>query len=281
MRLDPWLMSLFQRPVTVCSLSSGSAGNSTYIGDGHAGVLVDCGISTKKLLQSMKECGLEGAPVDAVLVTHEHTDHIGAAAVLERHFQKQGREVPFYMTRGTWEGANEGCRPRRIEEVEAGAAFMVRHLRVQPTEIPHDTAGPVCYRVQAGDVSVGVVTDLGKPTRSVAAQMRLCDVLVLEFNHDEEMLMAGGYPYSLKQRILGDWGHLSNRQAQALLREGAGDRLRHVMLAHLSEENNTPTKAMLAAAGTLRELHISDRVHLHMTRQKQALPPVVIDSAHI
>lgn len=271
-------MSPFRRSVTVCSLSSGSSGNSTYIGDGQAGVLIDCGVSTKKLLESMRECGLEGAPVDAVLVTHEHTDHIGSAAVLERHFLKQGREVPFYMTRGTWEGANPTCRPRAVEEIEAGVGFTVRHLRVQPTAIPHDTAGPVCYRVQVGDASVGVVTDLGKPTKTVAAQMRQCDVVVLEFNHDEDMLREGGYPWLLKQRILGDYGHLSNRQAQALLREGAGDRLRHVLLAHLSEENNTPTKAMLAAAATLRDLHLSDRIHLHMTRQKHALAPLSIEA---
>lgn len=267
-------MSLFARDVTVCVLSSGSAGNVTYVGDQHAGVLVDCGVSTKQIQLRMADAGLADAPIDAVLLTHEHSDHVGAAAVLSRALAKRGKPVPFFMTRGTFEGLPRQCVPDGVEIVEAGAPLRVRHLRVDPMSIPHDTRDPVAYRIHVGDVCVAVVTDLGKPTTYVARQIQACDALVLEFNHDEQMLMDGPYPWSLKQRIKGHHGHLSNGQAQALLRDGLGDRLRHLFLAHLSEENNTPAKAMLAAATTLRDAGAAGRVAVHVAKQDVALPPV-------
>lgn len=271
-------MSLFSRDVTVCVLSSGSAGNCTYVGDGHAGVLVDCGVSTKQILARMAEMGLGDAPIDGVLVTHEHTDHIGAAAVLARALEKRRGRVPFYMTRGTAEGLPPACRPDGIEIVEAGTSFRVRHLEVEPVPIPHDTNDPVAYRVNVGDAVVAVVTDLGRPTALLARHLRDCDALVLEFNHDEDMLMEGPYPYPLKQRIKGNHGHLSNRQASQLLLDGLGDRLRHLMLAHLSEENNTPTRALVAAQRALQEAGAAGRVAVEVCRQRAALPPVRVQA---
>lgn len=272
-------MSLFARDVTVCAISSGSSGNATYIGDGHAGVLVDCGLSTKQILARMAAAGLADAPIDAVLCTHEHSDHVGAAAVLSRALAKRGKPVPFFMTRGTFEGLPQQCVPDGVEIVEAGHPFRVRHLRIEPMSIPHDTRDPVAYRVHAGDVVVAVVTDLGKPSAYIARQLRDCDALVLEFNHDEDMLMEGPYPWHLKQRIRGSHGHLSNRQAQDLLQDGLGARLRHLVLAHLSEENNTPAKAMTAAAATLREGGATGRVAVSVAIQHAPLPPVRIQAS--
>ncbi len=272
-------MSLFTRDVTVCVLSSGSAGNCTYVGDGHAGVLIDCGVSTKQILSRMAEVGLGDAPIDAVLVTHEHSDHVGAAAVLGRALAKRGRPVPFYMTRGTNEGIPDPCVPDGVELIEAGRSFRVRHLLVEPIPVPHDTRDPVAYRINVGDAAVAVITDLGRPTALLARHMRECHALVLEFNHDEEMLMEGPYPYPLKQRIKSNHGHLSNAQAQALLMDGLGDHLHYLMLAHLSEENNTPTRALVAAQRTLQEGGAFGRVDVKVCLQRTALPPVRVQTS--
>jgi phosphoribosyl 1,2-cyclic phosphodiesterase len=266
-------MGLFSREVFVVVLSSGSAGNATWIGDRHAGVLIDCGVSTKQILARLAATGLGELPIDAVLVTHEHKDHVGAAGVLSRHFAKR-RPVPFFMTRGTAAAVDERVRPDGIETIDAGTPFKVKHLTIEPMPIPHDTADPVAYRVVVGDVVTAVVTDLGKPTQLVARQLRDCEIAVLEFNHDEDMLMEGPYPYPLKQRIRGSHGHLSNRQAAELLKNGFGPKLRHLVLAHLSEENNTPGRALVAAQDTLRGLDATGQVKVHVGLQHEALAPI-------
>lgn len=273
-------MSLFTRDVVVCVLSSGSAGNCTYIGDGHAGVLIDCGVSTKQILGRMNDMGLGDAPIDAVLITHEHSDHVGAAAVLSRALVKRGKRVGFHMTRGTFESLHPACVPDGVEIIESGVPFRVRHFLVDPMPVPHDTRDPVAYRVRVGNAAVAVVTDLGKPTAYLARQIRECDAVVLEFNHDEDMLMEGPYPYPLKQRIRGSHGHLSNRQAQSLLADGMGDRMRHLLLAHLSDENNTPIKALAAAHATLKDCGASGRIGVQVAQQRAALPPVRMQTTH-
>lgn len=272
-------MSLFTRDVIVCTLSSGSAGNCTYVGDGRAGVLIDCGVATKQIMGRMEAMGLRDAPIDAVLLTHEHSDHVGAAAILSRALSKRGRPVPFYTTEGTRAGMDPRSVPDGIEIIEAGVPFRVRHFLVEPMPVPHDTRDPVAYKVIVGDVPVAVVTDLGKPTALVGRALRECVVAVVEFNHDETMLMDGPYPYHLKQRIRSAHGHLSNVQGRELLERGLGDRLRHLILAHLSEENNSPDKAHAVAAGFLRDAGAEGRVALHVAQQRTALMPVRVSTA--
>lgn len=265
-------MGLFSRDVTVCVLSSGSAGNCTYVGDGHAGVLIDCGLATKQITERMAAAGLADAPIDAVLITHEHSDHVAAAGVLGRALARRGKPVPFWMTAGTAGALEARCTPDGIEIVEPGDTVAVRHLRAECFPVPHDTHEPVGWRVHIGSVTVGVITDLGRPTALVADKLRGCDLAVLEFNHDEEMLQNGSYPYWLKQRIKGNHGHLSNRQAAALLRDGLSPRLKTLVLAHLSEENNTPARAAEVAAGVLADAHA--HVAMHIGRQRGALQPL-------
>lgn len=244
-------MSLFTRELVVCPLGSGSAGNSTYVGDGSAGVLVDAGVNPKQVRERMAAAGLSDAPIDAVLVTHEHSDHVGSAAVLGRALARKGRAVPFFMTRGTAQHTNPKCVPDGVEHLRPGEEFRVRHLLVDPFPICHDTAEPVAFRIACGGTSVAVVTDLGKATALVAQQLRMCTVAVLEFNHDAGMLWDGPYPWALKKRIAGTHGHLSNEQAGALLADGLSDTLDTVLLGHLSEHNNTPAHALAAAMTTL------------------------------
>lgn len=272
-------MSLFRRDVVVCVLSSGSAGNCTYVGDGHAGVLIDAGLATKHVLQRLTDAGLGDAPLDAVLLTHEHSDHVGAAAILGRALAKRGRAVPFYATAGTREGMDPRCVPEGLETIEPGVPFRVRHLLVEPMPVPHDTRDPVAYRVCVGDVPVAVVTDLGKPTSLLGKALQDCAVAVVEFNHDEEMLMDGPYPFVLKQRIRGNHGHLSNRQGRELLERGLGSKLQHLVLAHLSEENNTPELAHGVAARFLEEAGAGGRVGLHVAKQRAALAPIRVEAS--
>ncbi len=267
-------MLLFENDITVAVLASGSRGNSTYIGDGRHGVLVDCGVSTAQILKRMDAIGLSGAPIDAVLVTHEHSDHVGAARVLDKKlFARTGRRVPFHMTRGTAECLNRRVVPTTIETVQPGREFVVGNLTVQPVAVPHDTLEPVCYSIGAGPLRVAVITDLGRSTRLVQRQLSTVDIAVLEFNHDVEMLMDGTYPWRLKQRIRGSHGHLSNRQAAQLVATGATARLKHLLLAHLSEENNTPERAHECASAALHQAGLS-RVNVTVAQQDVPTGPV-------
>lgn len=261
---------LFHHDVVVATLASGSRGNCTYIGTPQHGVLVDCGLSTRQVQRRMQEIGLGGARIDGVLITHEHADHVGAARILSNRLARdQGTEVPFFMTRGTRSGLNPRCVPSHRVPVQAGVAFEVGGFRIEPFRVPHDVLDPVGYVVAHHEVHVCVVTDLGRTTRLVERVLARCDIAVLEFNHDLEMLMDGPYPWPLKQRVRGAHGHLSNTQAEALVAAGASEKLRHLVLAHLSEDNNLPELALEAAQ---RGLHAAGRGGVEVRVASQQLP---------
>ncbi|MCA9492073.1 MAG: MBL fold metallo-hydrolase [Myxococcales bacterium] len=265
---------LFHQDIVVATLASGSRGNCTYIGDDRSGILVDCGLSTRQILTRLDEVGLGAARIEAVLLTHEHTDHVGAARVLdERLRRRQGRRVPFYASRGTRIGLDRRCTPSGLVEAISGQTFRVGSFVVDPFTIPHDTRDPLAYVVERAGVCVGVITDLGRSTRLVEAQVSRLDVAVLEFNHDLEMLLDGPYPWSLKQRVKGPHGHLSNAQSAEVLVAGASSRLRHVVLAHLSDDNNTPDAALLAAEEAVQRAGLSD-VTLTVARQGTPIAPI-------
>lgn len=273
-------LSLFSRDIVVATLASGSRGNCTYVGDGHAGVLIDCGVSTRQVLKRMAEVGLSDAPIDAVLITHEHSDHVGGARVLAKQIRKRwGRSVPFYMTRGTRSGLKPQCTPDGIELVQPHQPIRLRHLTLDPFRVPHDTPEPVGWRVRVGERWVGVISDLGRPTQLVAEKLRSLSVAVLEFNHDPNLLVQGSYPWHLKQRIRSSHGHLSNQQAAALLADGLSDTLEHVVLAHLSGENNRPELALEAAQAALREAGVDGEVTLQVAAQDTPIRPVRVRTA--
>jgi phosphoribosyl 1,2-cyclic phosphodiesterase len=239
-------------------LSSGSRGNCTWVGNDDHGVLIDCGPSTKKILELMESVGISGAPIDAVLVTHEHTDHIGSCRVLEKRLRKlYGADIPFYMTEGTWVNANKKCLPESIEIVETGISFCVGPLQIYPITIPHDVSDPVAYKVSLGELSMAVVTDLGRPTGVLRNHLCGLDGLVLESNYDSTLLENGSYPFSVQQRIRSNHGHLSNRQSADLLKSIVSPKLQCVVLAHLSDENNDPDIAIARARRALGESEAS------------------------
>jgi phosphoribosyl 1,2-cyclic phosphodiesterase len=264
---------LFHHDLVVATLGSGSRGNCTYVGDTRSGVLVDCGVSTRQVLQRLDAIGLGSARIDAVLVTHEHADHVGAARILDdKLFALRGARVPFFMSRGTRGALDERCVPQRVEIVQSGKAFRAGFFAVEPYTVPHDTRDPLAFLMSGHGVTAGVLTDLGRATKLVQQQVARMDVAVVEFNHDVQMLLDGSYPWSLKQRVRGPHGHLSNAQAAELVAT-AGIRLQHLLLAHLSDENNHPDVAREAAVAALTRAGLR-RVEVSVASQIEPVGPV-------
>ena len=274
------MLPLFHDALIVCVLASGSKGNCTYIGNGRHGVLIDCGISARQVLLRLDAVGLADAPIDAVLVTHEHSDHVGGARVLFNRLEKtRGRRVPFYMTAGTLRALSERRRPAEAHPIRPGHTLPVGSLTVEAFTVPHDTRDPVGYAVDAGGARAGVITDLGRSTRLVERTLASLDAAVVEFNHDTEMLLDGPYPWRLKQRIRSHHGHLSNHQAHQLLARAARPGvLKHVILGHLSEENNRPEKAWEAAEAALHTAKRRD-VAVHLAHQVEPCGPLEVPVA--
>ena len=270
--------ALFHHDVVMAPLGSGSRGNCTFIGTSKRGVLIDCGLSTKQIFLRMEQAGLADAHIDGVLVTHEHGDHVASARVLERRICKeQGSPVPFWMTPGTWEGVRPQARPSMVEAVTPGILFEVGGYTIEPVAVPHDTADPVAYSVCVGPVRATVLTDLGRTTNVLERLLAESDLALVEFNHDKERLMDGGYPWSLKQRILGPHGHLSNAQAADLVTKGARPRLKHLFLGHLSDENNSPELARRSAEQALWAAGCRETV-LTVARQEAHVGPARIEA---
>ena len=221
-----------------CSIASGSSGNCIYAGTDSTHVLVDAGISGKRIEQGLHALDLCGKDIDAILVTHEHADHIQGLGVLARRYH-----VPLYMTGGTAYALGRCSSIGRIpegliHEIREDEPFGIGDLNILPFTIPHDAAQPVGYRIENHRGAVGIATDLGKYTEYIMDHLRNLDALLLESNHDINMLQVGSYPYPLKQRILGDRGHLSNEDAGRMLCELLHDEIKAVFLGHLSKENN-------------------------------------------
>lgn len=273
------MQPLFVRDLVVVVLGSGSRGNTTYVGDGERGLLIDCGLSNRQVRRRLEAVGLEDAPIDAVLVTHEHTDHVAAAGVLDRAEARRhgGRSIPFWMTAGTRDRLPDRVRPTRIEVARAGAPIAWEGWSLRPVRVPHDTPDPVAWTIEAHGVRVGVLTDLGHTPALLTRTLATLDVAVLEFNHDVEMLMDGPYPWPLKQRIRGRHGHLSNAQAASMLVDSAPERLQHLVLAHLSEENNAPDAALRACTQALHAAGCHG-LTVQVASQREPIDPIRMEA---
>lgn len=224
--------------MNLCSIASGSSGNCIYVGDSDTHVIIDAGISGKKVEAGLNGIGLKTSEMDGILVTHEHIDHIGGLGVLARRYG-----LPIYATEGTIDGILHTKSVGEIPTelfciVHEDEPFQIGELTVNPIRVSHDAAQPVAYRLFREEKSVAVMTDLGKYDDYIVGGLQGCDALLLEANHDINMLQVGSYPYYLKQRILGDRGHLSNESSGRLLCRLLHDKLKHIVLGHLSAENN-------------------------------------------
>lgn len=226
-----------------CSIASGSSGNCIYIGSENTHILIDTGIAGKKIEEGLNSLGLTSLDIDAVLVTHEHSDHIGGLGVFSR---KSGADV--YATEGTnkgmfLKGKLGDMSKSKINIVEYGHDYNIGDLQIHVTKVSHDTLEPCAYTVSQNGKKAGVITDLGTYDEEIIKAYRNLDVLLIESNHDERMLRAGRYPYQLQNRILSDKGHLSNAAGGRLLDLVLSERIKHVFLGHLSKDNNYPALA--------------------------------------
>lgn len=239
----------------LCSIASGSSGNCVYVGSEATHLLVDTGISGKRIEQGLRELELTPRDLDGILITHEHADHINGLGVMARKY-----EIPIYATEGTIQAILQSGGIGKVEEalfhpVKEDEKFILKDLTINPMHISHDATQPVAYRISYGNKKIGICTDLGVYNEYTVECLKGMDALLLEANHDVNMLQVGPYPYYLKQRILGDRGHLSNENSGRLLCRILHDGLRTVLLGHLSKENNLPE---LAYESVRMEINMDD-----------------------
>lgn len=237
--------------MTLCPLFSGSSGNSVYVSFGGVRLLVDAGMSAARIEGQLREIGADMEEIDAILVTHEHVDHVRGLGVLARR-----HHLPIYASEGTWNGIlqkENGIPLSCMHTLCAGQDFYIGKVNVHPFPIPHDALEPVGYRLECHGLSCGVATDIGHIDRTWMDAVLGCRALVLEANHDVEMVERGPYPMRLKKRILSRHGHLNNADCAKALLELASNGTQAVYLAHLSADNNLPELAYNTVCGALAE----------------------------
>jgi phosphoribosyl 1,2-cyclic phosphodiesterase len=228
------------------SLGSGSRGNCLIVDAGETRLLVDCGFPVRTTVARLARLGVAPEQIDGIVITHEHSDHVGGAFKFACRYG-----VPVYLTHGTQLVAARGQLCPDVRVIDSHQAFTIGGVEVQPYPVPHDAREPVQYLFSDGAWRLGVLTDIGTITPHVVAVLSRCDALVLECNHDPDLLASSLYPQHLKRRIAGNFGHLSNAQAASLLAQIETSRLQHLIAAHLSEQNNRPQLAAAALASAL------------------------------
>ncbi len=222
----------------LCSIASGSSGNCIYVGSGNTHLLVDAGISKKRIEEGLAKLQLKGEELSGILITHEHSDHIQGLGVFSRKYG-----IPIYASKGTIDGIRNYKSLGQVQEelfhvIKCNEMFMIGDIVVKPFSISHDAYEPTGFRMEHHGKAVAIATDLGKYDDYIVENLKGLDGIVLEANHDIHMLEVGPYPYPLKQRVLGERGHLSNELSGRLLCRIFHEGLKCVMLGHLSKENN-------------------------------------------
>ena len=256
----------------VSVLGSGSSGNCTYIATQSTCILVDLGFGWRSLKRRLHEAELQATGIDAILLTHGHSDHVrGIPAFLSRH------PVPIFMNEGTRQEVPELGYIHGWKSFRSNSPFSIGDLQIEAFAVSHDAAEPVGFRFSGQGIDGALVTDLGELTAPVIENLSGCDWLILESNHDEQMLKIGPYPWSVKQRVLSRVGHLSNQELSAFLTHSFDRQAEHIFLAHLSRHNNHPTIALDHASNALSQ-HLprsAKSCHLYLTHQSR--PSIVLD----
>ena len=245
-------------------LGSGSSGNCSLVSQGDTHILIDAGFSGKEICRRLESVGFNPERLTAVLVTHEHSDHIKSVHTLSNKFK-----IPLLCTEGTFSAAIQGKRFYDWHEIKAGRAFDLGSMSIHPISLPHDAADPIGFRVECNGRALGHVTDVGYISALVRESLRGCDTLLVEANHDLDMLKEGPYPWPLKQRIASRLGHLSNEGFLEMLPDIMHENVGHMVIAHLSRTNNDPRLVSLQVKRTLRQLGLP---HIPFTIAEQDSP---------
>lgn len=246
-----------------CSLYSGSSGNCQFIKAGNTKILVDAGLSGKKIQQAMISISEDPADIHGIFVTHEHIDHIQGAGILSRRFN-----IPIYANEETWKAMQPSIGEIKSENIKIfDEGVEIGELYVQAFDISHDAVKPVGYKIFNKDKKISLLTDTGCVTESIKQNIMNSDLLLIESNHDEDMVLIGSYPWPLKRRVLGEYGHMSNDLAGTLLAEILKKGTEIVLLGHLSKENNFPELAYKTVENILKEknIPIEEGITLNMT----------------
>ena len=261
------------------SITSGSSGNCIYVGSDNTHIIVDAGISGKRIESGLSNAGITGNDLSGILITHEHSDHINAVGVMARRYN-----IPIYATLGTIDAIKCSPGTGNIDEglfrvIKPSSVFSIGDLNIYPQGISHDASDPVAYKIKNDNRSCGILTDLGVYNSEIVKTFSDVNAILLEANHDVNMLSVGRYPYPLKRRILGEKGHLSNETAGKLLCELMHDNLHTVMLGHLSAENNLPELAYEAVR--LEILMGCDKykpsdINLKVASRSECMEPVIV-----
>lgn len=250
----------------VCILGSGSSGNAIYIASTKTRLLIDAGLSARQIALRLEQLGVVPESINGICVSHEHGDHVAGLRVLQKR-----HGIPIYANTGTLQGIMRQPKSSEISAriFQTGSPFEIGDISIEPFSVPHDAYEPVGFRMQTQSSCVGVVTDLGMGTSLIREKLKGCQAIIMESNHDEDLLREAPRPWPLKQRIRSRQGHLSNIDAARLISDSATEALEHVFLSHLSSDCNTPEIAMSTVASQLRldglghislEISLADRI---------------------
>ncbi|PKM95993.1 MAG: ribonuclease Z [Firmicutes bacterium HGW-Firmicutes-1] len=262
----------------ICSLASSSSGNCIYIGDDNTHILIDVGISGKKIAEGLSFINISPKDLNGILITHEHADHIKSLGIMARRFS-----IPIFATQTTWNELQTNSVLGKIDpslhvEIIPDVGFQINDIDIYPFKTSHDAVDPVCYTFTKNNKKISVATDLGCYNDYIKEKLMHSNVLFIEANHDIKMLEVGKYPYFLKQRILSDFGHLSNEMSGKLISELIHKDLTHVILGHLSQENNYPDIAFESVKLELyeREAVYSPTISVLVAKRNQNSDLIVI-----
>ncbi|WP_373370320.1 MBL fold metallo-hydrolase [Irregularibacter muris] len=253
----------------ICSIASGSSGNCIYVESGKTKVLIDAGLSGKRITQGLGQIGVDGEDLDGILITHDHSDHVKGVGILSRKYN-----IPIYSNVSTWEEIKQKMgkiNPEHIQHFQSNKSFDIKDFHIKPFPTSHDACDSVGFCLYGNNKKISIATDLGYISKDILEELTGSDMVILEANHDEEMLKVGPYPWYLKKRILGEQGHLSNESAGNALVKLVEKGLKKVLLAHLSKENNFPELAYQTVYNILQEnkININKDIALDIASREQ------------